>query len=69
MIILDFYPIHHSISEILVTYSRESKYLKNYYLYEDEIKYLNKYIKSLTMKHKIPSNKTKNQLFKNVYPV
>jgi len=53
MVILDFYPIHHSISEILVTYSRESKYLKKYYLDEDEIKYLNKYIKLLT------SNKTK----------
>jgi hypothetical protein len=44
MIILDFYPIHHSISEILVIYTRESKYLKKYYLNEDEMNYLKIYM-------------------------
>ena len=48
MIILDFYPIHHSISEILVTYSRESKYLKKYYLNQNEFSYLKKYLKYIT---------------------
>jgi hypothetical protein len=66
MIILDFYPFHHSISEILVTYSRESQYLKKYYLNENEMKYLNNYLKYInikinknkTQKHKKNKNKT-----------
>lgn len=45
MIILDFYPVHHSISEILVTYSREAKYLDKYYLNQDELEYLAKSVK------------------------
>jgi hypothetical protein len=58
MILLDFYPIHHSISEILITYSRESRYLNKYYLQDNEIEYLNRLIhfinrKSIrTLKHK-----------------
>ena len=59
MLILDFYPIHHSISEILVTYSRESKYLTNYYLDEDEIKYIKKYSKQIKPTKRNVFNKTK----------
>jgi hypothetical protein len=63
MIILDFYPIHHSISEILVTYSRESHYLKKYYLNQNEFYYLKKYLKYINCKTikkrlKCVSNKT-----------
>jgi len=71
MCILDFYPIHHSISEILVTYSRESKYLKTYYLNQNELSYLKKYLKYITsskfncktIKNKLKciSNKTQKQ--------
>ncbi len=48
MIILDFYPIHHSIAEILVTYTRETINLKNYNLTDNELSYLKKYNKFIS---------------------
>jgi hypothetical protein len=64
MIILDFYPIHHSISEILITYSRDSKHLKKYYLHENEIKYLKNYLSFIQCKTIKNKFKCKNKSVK-----
>ena len=52
MILADFYPLYHSISEILVTYTRDTKYLENYNLNQNELVYLKKPLKYLSIHEK-----------------
>jgi len=65
MILADFYPLHHSISEILVTYTRDTKQLKNYSLNQDELVYLKNLLKYLPnhqkTKRKSSKKKTKKR--------
>ena len=68
MVLADFYPIYHSISEILVTYTRDAKHLKHYNLNQNELVYLKrllKFISARQTKHKRTTKRIKTRKKRN----